>query len=312
MLDAARRRKIGHAIRRIARDMGMAYSTVRDRLARMHKEGLRRWFDKIYAGKRRSIPQEALRSMRRALGSLPEKYGFESGAWSLGMVGALLKQEFGIACPPRTLRRTLRRMGFSYIKPRPIPIKSASLEEQEAFKEETHKEITTLARRGCPIFAEDEAASLMWQEAGYGWYRSNGKDTVRVGYSKKSVKMFGVLGKDGYHIKTVEATNSPAFIEFLKDLQKMYPKFVLILDNAKNHKSDAVNKFIDSTKGDIRLIFLPPYTPQLNPIETQWRELKRILSRRYFASLEDLDKTINAIVSNGEMKPVKMMPYLTP
>ena len=36
---------------------------------------------------------------------------------------------------------------------------------------------------------------------------------------------------------------------FLMDLQKMYPKFVLILDNAKNHKSDAVNEFIDSTKG---------------------------------------------------------------
>ena len=77
--------------------------------------------------------------MRRALGDFPEKHGFESGAWSLGMVGALLKREFGIACPPRTLRRTLRRMGFSYIKPRPVPIKSASREEQEAFKEETHQ-----------------------------------------------------------------------------------------------------------------------------------------------------------------------------
>ena len=46
MLDAARRKKRGHAIRRIARDTGMAYSTVRDWLVRMHRERLRGRFDK--------------------------------------------------------------------------------------------------------------------------------------------------------------------------------------------------------------------------------------------------------------------------
>ena len=105
---------------------GMAYSTVRDWLVRMHREGAAGGgLTKNARGKRRSVAPEALRFMRRALGSLPEKHGFESGAWSLGMVGAPLKREFGIVCPPRTFWRTLRRMGFSHIKPRPIPIKSA-------------------------------------------------------------------------------------------------------------------------------------------------------------------------------------------
>ena len=99
-------------------------------------------------------------------------------------------------------------------------------------------------------------------------------------------------------------------MEFLKDLQKTCPKFVFILDNAIYHKSEMAMEFVDSTKGDIRLIFPPPYTPQLNLIETQWRELKRILSGRYFAILEELDGAINAIISSGEMKPVKPVPYL--
>ena len=61
--------------------------------------------------------------------------------------------------------------------------------------------------------------------------------------------------------KTVKATNSTTFVDFLKDLQKIYSKFVHILDNAKYHMSNTMNKFIDSTKGDIRPVFIPPYMP---------------------------------------------------
>ena len=60
------------------------------------------------------------------------------------------------------------------------------------------------------------------------------------------------------------------------------------------------------------LVFLPPYTPQLNPIEMQWAVLKRLLSGRYFRSVEKLKKTIITLVDNGEMKPVRLMSYLTP
>ena len=57
------------------------------------------------------------------------------------------------------------------------------------------------------------------------------------------------------------------------------------------------------------LVFLPPYTPQLNSIEMQWGVLKRLLSGRYFRSVGELKKTIMALVDNGEMKPVRLMSY---
>ena len=58
------------------------------------------------------------------------------------------------------------------------------------------------------------------------------------------------------------------------------------------------------------LIFLPAYTPQLNPIEMQWRDLKRLPAGQCFESLEDLRDAIETIVAK-EMKPVKPMSYLT-
>ena len=60
----------------------------------------------------------------------------------------------------------------------------------------------------------------------------------------------------------------------------------MILDNASYHKSKAVREYAESTRGDIELAFLPPYTPQLNPVETVWRDHKRRLVGRLFRSLD--------------------------
>ena len=62
--------------------------------------------------------------------------------------------------------------------------------------------------------------------------------------------------------------------------------------------------------GDIRLVFLPPYTPQLNPTEILWREIKWPLSYRYFASEEDLERAITETVGGGELKAVKTIDRL--
>ena len=108
----------------------------------------------------------------------------------------------------------------------------------------------------------------------------------------------------------VDALNPGTFIGFLGWLLEKIPRFVLVLDNAGYHKSGKASRFIESTNGSIRLIFLPPHTPQLNPIEIQWIVPKRLLACRYFETLDELRDAIGAII-RGEMKPVRLMPYMT-
>ena len=57
-----------------------------------------------------------------------------------------------------------------------------------------------------------------------------------------------------------------------------------------------VTEFVESTDGDIRLVFLPPYTPQLSPVETVWRDLKKRLAGRFFRPLDELKAAITAIL----------------
>ena len=104
------------------------------------------------------------------------------------------------------------------------------------------------------------------------------------------------MGEDILYVRTVESTNSETFIDFLKDVRQRHPEFYMVLDNASYHKSRAVKEYVEGTNGAIDLEFLPPYTPQLNPVETVWRDLKRRLAGRFFRSLDGLRAAITAIL----------------
>ena len=255
----------------------------------MHPGNLDRRFDRKSTGRRRVVPAAVLKYVEKLLDCSPQKYKFEAGSWQINMVMELVMKKFGMTFNPYTLKRAMRRMGFSYSKPRPIPDKSASEEEQEKFKQET-ADIKGDRQAGLRHARLRRGGRPDWSDAKYGWRRTGGHDTVKQGFSKKSAKLIGSLGSDGYRIRAIDAINSETFIEFLQDLLKTYPKLILVMDNASCHHSRMVTEFVESTGGAIRLVFLPPYTPQLNPIEMQWGMLKRLLSGRYFQSVEKLKR----------------------
>ena len=201
------------------------------------------------------------------------------------MVMELIMKKFGMTCNSHTLKRAMRRMGFSYSKPRPIPDKSASEEEQEKFKQETADMIRAAGRQGYVVRVCDEAAVQIWSDAKYGWRRAGGRDTVRIGFSKKSAKLIGSLGSDGYRIRAIDAINSETFIEFLQDLLKTYPKLILVMDNASCHRSKMVTEFVESTGGAIRLGVPAPVHPAAEPHRdavgrTQAAALRQVLPIR--------------------------------
>ena len=111
----------------------------------------------------------------------------------------MLYREPNIKCKPRTLRRVLESTGGSYAKARPIPRKSATKEEREAFKSETNAMLAELIAKGYIMLYGDEAGVSRRNGWGYGWRRTGGRDIAKTTLSRQSVKMFGVLGKDGFY-----------------------------------------------------------------------------------------------------------------
>ena len=149
---------------------------------------------------------------------------------------------------------------------------------------------------GRAVFAEDEAAAQRSQNPAYGWRPTGGREQTRASFSRESVRIFGAMSQDDLRIRIVNSTNSETFLQFLEEIRRDCGPFYMVLDNASYHKSKSVREYVDSTGDDVDLEFLPPYTPQLNPVETVWSDLKRRLAGRFFRSLEELKAAITAIL----------------
>ena len=118
------------------------------------------------------------------------------------------RKEFGVTVRARTLRRWLRRIGFSWRKDRYVPYRSVSKERQEEFKREVGERAAQRRADGMTVFAEDEAAVQRSQNPAYGWRPTGGREQARASFSRESVRIFGAMSQDELRIKIVESTNS--------------------------------------------------------------------------------------------------------
>jgi putative transposase len=125
-------------------------------------------------------------------------------------------------------------------------------------------------------------------------YAPRGK---KVQGAKKAGKGKGmnIIGAkcNGKHlaVRMYEHTTNAAFFEsWFSELLKVVPRgCTIILDNARFHRKDALLALIKKTRRKIGLLFLPPYSPDFNPIEKTWANLKKYLRHfsHNFASLHE-------------------------
>lgn len=75
------------------------------------------------------------------------------------------------------------------------------------------------------------------------------------------------------------ATNGEIFYAFIEQslAPQLKPRHTVIMDNVKFHLQARIKELIESTGA--KVIFLPPYSPDLNPIENMWSKVKNILSK---------------------------------
>lgn len=95
----------------------------------------------------------------------------------------------------------------------------------------------------------------------------------------KMLTILGAMNHEGMlAAMTIEAaTDGDVFLEFLDQVlcPKLKPGDVLIMDNLSAHKVEGVKDRVQATGA--RLLYLPPYSPDLNPIEKAWAKLKALL-----------------------------------
>ena len=91
------------------------------------------------------------------------------------------------------------------------------------------------------------------------------------------------------------AQNSITFLSFLSELFNWLSpdkKYILILDNAGWHKTQIVRKFIEK-QPNVKVEYIPPYSPELNPIETNWKVTRNNVTKsQFFQTIEELQDAL--------------------
>lgn len=109
---------------------------------------------------------------------------------------------------------------------------------------------------------------------------------------RHKVGFFGALNLKTGCLLTKEAPtfNAETFGDFVRYLlQSTQGKLYLILDNASWHKARDLRDLFYANQGRLVRIFLPSYSPDLNPVERVWRITRRqVTHNRYFQSLDEL------------------------
>lgn len=128
------------------------------------------------------------------------------------------------------------------------------------------------------------------------WAKKGTKPILPIYGTRAKLNVFGIINPltGQSHFQYIKNLDSDCFILFLKAILKLYAhskKIYLVIDNASAHKSKKVSKFLLPHKNKLELVFLPPYSPDLNPIEILWRELKKDVVYNTFYPLFDDFKT---------------------
>ena len=210
------------------------------------------------------------------------------------------------------MRRILRFLEFSSKRSATMYASAADADSVRQWQAGATGMISEAKRRGFTIVVQDKSIFLRTGTNGRKlWSRVGDLVTVsRHGRRDKTI-VYGTLAEDGTRLmRQYGRFDGPTFVRYLKEVRQEYGRLIILLDNASYHRYKVVNEFVKSTCGEIKLAYLPPYTPQLNPIEIQWRVLKEMLAGRYFESTDGLVGAITDLIDSGQMRPVRLMKYL--
>lgn len=100
------------------------------------------------------------------------------------------------------------------------------------------------------------------------------------------VRAWFLKGTTPMNAEIFNAVSLKAFVKRIIKCARTQRKILLVLDNARFHHAIINRKFLKSVKDEIVLMYLPAYSPELNPIESFWKKTRRAVTHnRYYESL---------------------------
>ena len=221
----------------------------------------------------------------------------------------------GIKLSACRVRVFMHRIGMKCCKAGHIPAK-ADVEKQAIFKENILEPLIKLAQSGqCHLFFMDSAHFILQPFVCMLWCFS--RVFIKAASGRNRINVLGALHATTLQLETVINTdyiNALTIIQLLEQIAKRFTgiPIYIVLDNARYQHCEIVKNL--AAQLNIQLVFLPPYSPNLNLIERLWKFVKKkTLYGQFYENAKDFHAAINESVrkiQNQEFRH-ELQPLLT-
>ena len=226
----------------------------------------------------------------------PLQLKFPFALWTAEMVQAVIAERFKVTLSHSSVCRLLHQLGLTAQR----PLWRAYQQDPDAVTRWLEKDYPAIRRRakreGAQIFFVDEAGVRSDYHSGTTWGRRGHTPIVSSTGARFGANLISAVSAQGQlrFMLTKGRVTAAVFIDFLKRLLvgAETPIFV-IADGHPTHRAKSVARYVAAQDGALALFFLPPYSPELNPDELVWSDLKAHgTGRRLITSPEQLRRTI--------------------
>lgn len=312
-IRAIKRIEAGESPEVIATTLGFHRSCVYDWIARYREGGIEALRAKPIPGAKPKLDGKQLRWLFETIvGKNPLQLKLPFALWTRAMVRELINREFDVKLSEVSVGRLLRSLGFSPQK----PLHRAYQQNPQLvlrWQAEELPRIQAMAKaEKATIYYADESGVRSDYHAGTTWALKGQTPVIRTTGSRFKINLFSAISPRGdlRFMAFDGRMNAEVFCDFLKRLLHNAERPVyVIVDNHPVHRSYAVREFVASTEGRLKLFFLPPYSPELNPDELVWANLKKHLAKAPLKNKADLKKRITSFLRSLNMLPDKVASF---
>jgi transposase len=243
------------------------------------------------------------------VGSDPRQLEFGFAPWTREMVRELIRREFTVALSVVSVGRLLRKLGLSPQRPL-YRAYQQNPEAVESWKNEEYPAIRAQAEaEGATIYVADEAGIRSDYHAGTTWAPVGRTPVVKAtrGPVRRQHGLRGDRPGRAAVFRLRRDVHRDAFIDFCKRLMHDTDgRVYLIVDGHPTQRARATKDFVASTQGRLKLFCLPGYSPELNPDEWVWKNVKHDRIARCGVTSKD-DLKAKAI---GALRRLQKLPQL--
>jgi transposase len=183
----------------------------------------------------------------------------------------------------------LHRLGYSYKKPTHVPGKQDP-EQQQVFVED-YEHIKAIKGKKDAIYFADATHPQHNSVPAYGWIKKGQEKELKANCGRQRLNINGAINIETLEPVTgfYDTINAQATIDLFAKIEAKHPEadvIYIFVDNARYYRSCVLKEHVEGTK--IELMFLPPYSPNLNPIERYWKFFKKkVLNNHYYETFDE-------------------------